>query len=238
MQRQISGCTWPSFGHPNDWRQLACTFLLQTLLLLLIPGAWTLLPHRYTLTLWDLCKPCTDFSSQCISTCWIRCGGQGFGLSACLFVLEKSLCDQCWCDVSVYFCIAPLGAALCCLRPVCELHLSPLLTIHTDGAEGFGCFVSHQQMQDTTHTLTHIHTYTQISWSWNTTSLSVVPFLFFVYFILCCSEIECFFFFLFLQAATQTFLPYFGFLFKSSCLHCTKYSFWNMFYSYKVFGFF
>lgn len=46
------------------------------------------LPCRYTLTPWDLFELRAEISSQCISTCWIRCGGQVFGLSACF--REKS----------------------------------------------------------------------------------------------------------------------------------------------------
>lgn len=97
-------------------------------------------------------------------------------LPACPFVfLEKSLRDQCWCNVSMYFRIAPSGAALCCLTPVCEVHY-----IHTEAAEGFVFLVSHQQQQQDTHT----HTLHQISLSWIATFISAVPsFCVFFYFV-------------------------------------------------------
>lgn len=116
----------------------------------------------------------------------LRSGLQPVILPACF--KQKSLCDQCWCNVSMYFYIAPLGAALCCLRPLCELHkvMAPL---------------SHQQQ--------HIHT-----------NLLILEHH--VYFI-CAILMFCVFSILF--------------SITNSCLHCTKYRFWNIFYSYKMFGF-
>lgn len=71
-----------------------------------------------TLTLWDMCNSCTEISS----TRWSRCWGRGHGLPICF--KEKATCDQFvgTCPRLLCFCIAPLGAVVCCLRPLCEVH--------------------------------------------------------------------------------------------------------------------
>lgn len=137
----------------------------------------------------------------------------------------------------MYFCIAPLGAALCCLRPVCELHLShcSLSTQMELKASAALCLTSRCRTQHTlSHTYTHIPKFLDPETP-RLFQLCHFCFLCILYFV--AVKLSVFFFSFFTSSNTNIFTV-FWFLFKSSCLHCTKYSFWNMFYSYKVFGFF
>ena len=129
---------------------------------------------------------------------------------------EKSICDQCWCYIRVLLLSTIRGSAVLSLDQCVRSIMKPWLDVNGQ-----------------THTHTH-SSYPGTPRLFNLCHPDVLCFKFFAVISVCFFLFFCLFFFFFLKnrCEPEIFPVFFYFSFfpaTGGCLHCTKYSFWNMF---------